>query len=60
MRLHRERRRQGLRRLTIQLGETEVDVLIGRGLLQSEMRHDPRAVCAAIYTHLDQTLGSTS
>jgi hypothetical protein len=60
MRLHRERRRQGLRRLTIQLRETEVDVLIGRGLLQSEMRHDPRAVCAAIYTHLDQTLGSTS
>jgi hypothetical protein len=60
MRLHRERWRQGLRRLTIQLGETEVDVLIGRGLLQSEMRHDPRAVCAAIYTHLDQTLGSTS
>jgi hypothetical protein len=60
MRLHRKRRRQGLRCLTIELRETEIDALIGKGLLDSEMRHDLRAVCAALYTHLDQTLGSTS
>jgi hypothetical protein len=41
MRLHRERRRQGLRCLMIELRETEIDVLIGKGLLNSEMRHDP-------------------
>jgi hypothetical protein len=60
MRLHRERRWQGSRCLMIELRETEVDVLIGNGLLDSEMRHDPRAVCAALYTHLDKTLGSVA
>ena len=58
MRLHRERRRQGLRCLMIELRETEIDVLIGRGLLDSEMRHDPRAVTESLYAHLDQTLGA--
>jgi hypothetical protein len=38
--------------------ETEIDVLIGKGLLSSEMRHDPRVVRQALYAHLDQTLGS--
>ena len=60
MRLHRERRRQGLRCLMIELRETEIDVLVGRGLLNGETRHDPRAVCAALYTHLDETLGSVA
>jgi hypothetical protein len=59
MRLHRERRRQGLRCLVIELRETEIDVLIGNGLLNSETRHDPRVVREALYAHLDQTLGST-
>ena len=58
MRLHRERRRQGLRCLMIELRETEIDVLVGRGLLNSETRYDPRAVTEALYAHLDQTLGS--
>jgi hypothetical protein len=59
MRLHRERRRAGLRCLTIELRETEIDVLIGKGLLSGEMRNDPRVVCQALYAHLDRTLGST-
>jgi hypothetical protein len=58
MRLHRQRRRQGLRCLMIELREIEIDVLVGRGLLNSETRHDPRAVTEALYAHLDQTLGS--
>jgi hypothetical protein len=58
MRLHRERRRLGLRCLMIELRETEIDVLIGKGLLNSEMRHDPRVVREALYAHLDQTQGS--
>jgi hypothetical protein len=59
MRLHRDRRRRGLRCLTIELRETEIDVLIGRGLLNSETRHDPGAVCEALYAHLEQTLRAT-
>jgi hypothetical protein len=58
MRLHRCRRRRGLRCLTIELRETKIDVLIGKGLLTSETRNDPDAVCDALYAHLDQTLGS--
>ena len=56
MRLHRERRRNGLRCLMIELRETEIDVLIAKGLLNSETRHDPGAVSEALYAHLDQTL----
>ena len=58
MRRHRERRREGLRCLMIELRETEIDVLVAKGLLNSETRHDPRVVRQALYAHLDQTLGS--
>jgi hypothetical protein len=57
MRLHRERRQQGLRCLTIELRETEIDALIRRGLLRADMRNDPSAVTKALYAHLDGTLG---
>jgi hypothetical protein len=60
MRLHRDRRRHGLRcLLMIELRETEIDVHIAKGLLSSETRDEPRVVCEALYAHLDQTLGST-
>ena len=49
MRRHRERRRDGLRCLLIELRITEIDALIRRGLLTSETRNDPGAVCDAIY-----------
>jgi hypothetical protein len=52
MRLHRDRRKRGLRCLTIELRETEIDVLVGKGLLTSETRHDAGAVCDALYAHL--------
>ena len=58
MRLHRERRRQGLRCVTIQLFETEIDALIREGLLRHEMRNDPGAICGALYAYLDRSLGS--
>jgi hypothetical protein len=38
-----------LRCLTIELRETEIDALIGKRLLNCEMRHDPGAVCDALY-----------
>ena len=59
MRRHRERRRKGLRCLMIQLHETEVDALIRSGLLNPEMRNNPRVVRKALYAFLDGTLMAT-
>ena len=58
MRRHRERRRDGLRCLNVELHETEIDTLIRIGLLKNEMRNDLGAVIDALYAYLDQTLGS--
>ena len=54
MRLHRKRRRRGLRCLMIELRETEVDALIRGGLLEHETRD---AVLKALYGHFNRTLG---
>jgi hypothetical protein len=59
MRRHRERRREGLRCLTIELRETEIDALVHRGLLKPVTRNDPSAVSEALYAFLDRTLGTT-
>jgi hypothetical protein len=56
MRLHRERRRQGLRCLTVQLRETEIDTLIRKGFLNLEMRNDQIAIRDALHSFLDETL----
>jgi hypothetical protein len=57
MRRHRQRRRDGLRCLTIELRETEIDALIAKGLLKRETRNDPNAVSQALYDFLDGALG---
>jgi hypothetical protein len=59
MRRHRERRRDGLRCLIIELRETEIEALIRRGLLNSETRNDPSAIIDAFYAFLDSTLGAS-
>jgi hypothetical protein len=59
MRRHRERRRKEQRCLTIEMHETEIDELVRRGLLKSEMRNSTNAVIQALYTFLDSTLGHT-
>ena len=56
MRLHRERRRQGLRCLIIELRETEIDELIRKGLLKPETRNNTNAILKALYAYLDHTL----
>jgi hypothetical protein len=43
MRAHRDRRRKGLRCIRIELRETEVDVLIRKGLLRPDARNDLNA-----------------
>ena len=59
MRLHRERRRDGLRCLMIELRETEIEALIRRRLLDDQSRNDPDAVSEALYAFLDSTLDET-
>jgi hypothetical protein len=59
MRRHRQRRRDGLRCLNVELRETEIDTLIRRGLLNNETRNDPGAIMDALYAFLDSTLGAT-
>ena len=59
MRRHRERRRLGLRSIMIELRETEIDVLVRKGLLNQGRRDDPKAVVNALHTYLDRTLGRT-
>jgi hypothetical protein len=57
MRLHRGRRREGLRCFMIQLRETEVGVLVSKGLLKQEARDDANAIVEALYAFLDHALG---
>ena len=58
MRAHRDRRRKGLRCIRVELRETEVDVLIRKGLLKPDARNDPNAICDALHAHFDRTLGT--
>jgi hypothetical protein len=59
MRRHRERRRDGLRCLTIELRETEINALICKELLKPETRNDHSAIIDALYAFLDRTLDAT-
>ncbi len=56
MRLHRHRRRQGIRCVTIELHEVEVEALVRKGWLKTEMRHDPAALIEALHGHLGYSL----
>jgi len=57
MRRHRQRRRDGLRCLTIELRTTEIQALEHRGLLKPEARNDRNAILKAFYQFLDHNLG---
>jgi hypothetical protein len=56
MRRHRQRQRNGLRCLTIELRATEIETLIRMGLLRSETRNDRLAIIEALYEFFDDTL----
>ena len=56
MRRHRERRRDGVRCLWIELRDTEIDGLVHSGLLKAETRNDQNAIADALYEHLERTL----
>ena len=56
MRRHRERRRKGLRCLTIELADTEIDALARNGFLAAHARNDPCSIDMALYEFLERTL----
>ena len=60
MRRHRQRRRDGLRCLVLELRETEIDAPARKGLLKPELRNDTSAIIDALYAHLDRTIASSS
>jgi len=60
MRRHRQRRRDGLRCLIIELRETEIDEFLRKGLLKPETRNDTSAIIDALYAHLESTLDQSS
>jgi hypothetical protein len=60
MRAHRKRRRAGLRCVVVQLRETEIDVLIRKGLLKADARNDLYAVRDALHEHFERTLGTAT
>jgi hypothetical protein len=52
----RQRRRDGLRCITIDLYEREIDGLVARGLLDRNARRDRLEVILALYRFLGQAL----
>jgi hypothetical protein len=60
MRRTRERRRDGLRCLCIELRETEIDALADRGLLKPDARNDRKALLKAVYDFFEQQLEPAS
>ena len=57
MRLHRQRKQAGLHCLTVELRESEIAVLVQKGMLHSDKRHDARSLRDALYGFLDRHLG---
>jgi hypothetical protein len=55
-RLYRQRKQRGLLWVTIELFPREIEELIRRGLLASEMRNDRHAIKKALHSHFDRTL----
>jgi hypothetical protein len=53
---HRRRRKKGLRCLTVELRESEIDALIRRQRLAPESRDDLLAVRKALYDFLEDML----
>jgi hypothetical protein len=57
MRRHRERRRNRLRCVTVELRESEIIALVRRGLLHPGARSVPGEIVRALYVFFDRTLG---
>jgi hypothetical protein len=56
MRLHRERKKNGMRCLMIELRETEIDALIQKGFLKPDTCNDTSAIVDALYAWFEREL----
>ena len=56
MRIHRARRKLGLRCVTIPLSEPMLETLVHRGWLPRGERADRAAILRALYSYLDDSL----
>ena len=56
MRRSRERRREGLRYLRIELRATEIDALVRKKYLKSEARNERNAIIKGLYEFLEEKL----
>ena len=56
MRLHRERKKNGMRCVMIELRETEIDALIRKGFLKADARNDTSAIVDALYAWFEREL----
>ncbi len=60
MRRSRQRRRDGMRCVRVELRETEVDALIRKGLLHADARNNLSAIRKALHSFFDHTLSATT
>jgi hypothetical protein len=56
MRRHRQRRRDGLTYLAIEIWKSEIDGLVRLGFLSPETRNDVRAIRNGLYRYFERTL----
>ena len=56
MRRYRQRKRDGLIALNVEMRLTEVQALVERGLLKPEARHNAEDILLALYRFLDTNL----
>lgn len=56
MALYRKRKKGGLRCVWLEVRKSEIAGLVRAGLLDSNKSNDPRALQAALYRHLEETL----
>ena len=59
MRRHRQRKREGLRSVTIDVREAEIDALIRSGFLEKGSRNNANAVAQALYRVFDRVFRVT-
>ena len=60
MRLHRKRRKNGLRHVGIMLHATEIEALVRKGYLPPEERKNIWALQTAVHDLLDKTLNNSA
>jgi hypothetical protein len=60
MRRHRQRRRDGMRCLQLEIRDTEIDELIRRKWLKEETRNDKQSIIDALYQFLEDSLDAAA